>query len=70
MSERPEKNLVLKRVRQESGKSLRQLAKELGVHWSTVSYWERNIKVPRDKNKIKLANIFGMTSDELFKEDK
>ena len=38
MSEQVERKLVLKRVREERGKSLRELAKELGVHWSTVSY--------------------------------
>lgn len=70
MSEQVEHKLVLKRVREERGKSLRDLAKELGVHWSTVSYWERGIKVPRERNKMKLANIFNMTSDELLKDDK
>lgn len=70
MEEKGENNLVLKRVRQERGKSLRDLAKELKVHWSTVSYWERGIKTPRERNKIKLANIFNMSSEDLLKEDK
>lgn len=43
------KPLVLKRVREEKHESLRSVAKKLGVHWSTVSYWEHGIKKTQSK---------------------
>lgn len=41
------------------------LAKECGVHYSTVFLWIEGKRVPRKYNKIKLANALEMTLDEL-----
>ena len=41
------------------------IAKECGVHYSTVFLWLDGRRVPRKYNKIKLANALEMTLDEL-----
>ncbi len=61
--------LVLHRERLNKGLSLRDLGKLVGVHRSTISYWEYGIKEPRDKNKIKLVAIFGMKIEDLLAVD-
>lgn len=61
--------LVLHRERVKKGLSLRDLGKLVGVHRSTISYWEYGIKEPRDKNKIKLVAIFGMKIEDLLAVD-
>lgn len=63
------KPLVLKRVREQKHESLRSVAKKLGVHWSTVSYWEHGIKKPRANNQAKLARMFDMPADKLLEPD-
>lgn len=69
MSEKTSKPLVLKREREKKKYSLRDLGELIGVDRSTVSYWEHGLKTPRQKNKLKLVRIFGMTIEELLAED-
>uniref|UniRef100_A0AB39C7Z8 Transcriptional regulator n=1 Tax=Staphylococcus phage UHP46 TaxID=3234966 RepID=A0AB39C7Z8_9CAUD len=62
------KPLVLKKVREEQGFTLRSLASEIGVHYSLISYWEYGKKKPRSANRAKLEKALGMKSEDLFKE--
>ncbi|QQV88460.1 transcriptional regulator [Staphylococcus phage ZCSS1] len=62
------KPLVLKKVREEQGFTLRSLASEIGVHYSLISYWEYGKKKPRSSNRAKLEKALGMKSEDLFKE--
>lgn len=62
------KPLVLKKVREEQGYTLRSLAKEIGVHYSLISYWEYGKKKPRTANRNKLEKALGVNANELFKE--
>lgn len=61
-------HLKLKEYRESRKLSLRDLAQELGVNYSTLSYWETGKKTPRAGNKMKLANFFGVPADELLKK--
>ncbi len=61
--------LKLQRIRIEKGYTLRSLAKELGVNYSTISYWEQGIKTPRSGNKINLEKILETPSHILFEVD-
>ena len=47
-------HLRLKEYREKRNLSLRDLARELDVNFSTLSYWESGTKVPKAKNKMKL----------------
>lgn len=66
--EKEYKPLVLKKVREEQGHTVRSLASEIGVHYSLISYWEYGKKKPRPANRTKLENVLGMKSEDLFKE--
>jgi transcriptional regulator with XRE-family HTH domain len=57
---------VLKMVRMEAGYTIYSLAEELGVNFSSVSYWENGVKHPRHKMIMQLEDIFKLTYRELF----
>lgn len=63
------KILRLRTYRENRKLSLRDLAKELGVDHSTLSYWETGKKAPRAGNKMKIANYFGVSADYLLQPD-
>ena len=48
--------------------SQNELAKKIKVAPSTVGMWETGKSVPRPSKLIKLADIFGVTVDELLRE--
>lgn len=56
----------LRTVREQRNLSLRELAEELKVHYSLISYWERGLKTPRAGNKVKLSKALGKPADELL----
>lgn len=62
--------LVMKKVREEKGHTVRSLADELGVHYSIISYWEHGIKKPRTGNQIKLEKALGKPIEELLEPQK
>lgn len=66
--EKNNKPLLLKKVREEKGYTLRELASELGVNYSVISYWEYGKKKPRTNNQLKLEKTLGVPFEELSKE--
>lgn len=61
--------LKLQKIRVEKGYTLRSLAEEIGVNFSTISYWEQGIKKPRSGNKLKLEKVLETPSHILFEEE-
>ena len=59
----------LKKVREDSGYTVRSLAKKIGVNMSSISYWENGIKNPKESNRLKLQNELGVSHIELFKDE-
>lgn len=47
-------------------KSITQIAAEIGLTRSAWAMYERGCRVPRDAVKVKIANHFGKTVQELF----
>ena len=43
-----------------------EIAKKIGVTKSSWAMYERGERVPRDEVKIKIANFFGKTVQEIF----
>lgn len=56
----------IKKYRLAKNLSLRQLARELDIDHSTLSYWESGARTPRTDNAIKLASYFNTTVEELM----
>lgn len=52
----------------QSGKSLAQVARDVGVQKSTVSRWATGSE-PRDTTIVRIADYFGISVDELMGED-
>ena len=64
-------NKILRETRKSKGLSMTFVANKLG--YKSVSGYaniEYGITKPSLENAVKIANIFGMTIDELFFEDK
>lgn len=59
----------MKAIRENQGISLRDLATELGINYTTVSYWERGLRYPGKENQEKLAQFFDKTIDYLMEVD-
>lgn len=53
---------------QNNGVSSYKLAKEIGVHTSTISNWKGG-KRPLVEHLVLVSNFFGVTVDDLLKED-
>ena len=49
-------------------KDIRQaeLAKHLGITEQAYSAYERGLRIPRDETKLKIAELYGLTVDDIF----
>lgn len=56
----------ISRIRKNREMTRNMLAKEVGTAASTVGMWERGERIPRDSMKVRLAQTFNMTVQELF----
>ena len=59
----------LQLLRQRQGLSQSQLAEMLGVTRTHVSRMERGEKIPNIAMLLKIANIFGVTTDLLIRDE-
>ena len=46
------------------------VANAVGVSLSAISMYENGVRVPRDETKVRLANYYGLTVQELFFDQK
>ena len=56
-------------ARKNAGLTQMQVAKALGLTDAAVTQWEKGRTKPRIKHLIQLAELYGVTVDELLKED-
>lgn len=61
------KNLAY--LRKKQGKLQREIAIFLGVDQKTISSWERGTRTPTIEAISKLADFFGVTMDQIVKQD-
>ena len=59
----------LKQERNEAGYSQEVLAERIGVSRQTVSNWENNRSYPDIGSVLRLSDLYGISLDELLKED-
>ncbi len=57
------------RVRKKRGLSQEEVAEKLGVSRQTISKWELDETLPDIRQSKRLANLYGMTLDELIEFD-
>jgi len=60
----------LKDARSKAGMKQEELANHLGVSRQTISNWENNRSYPDIASILKLSDLYGLSLDELLKEDK
>ncbi len=58
--------LKIKELREENGLTQKKLAELLGNAQRNVSNWESGASEPDCETIVKLADVFGVTIDELF----
>lgn len=56
----------LQKLREESGISQKRLADTLKVSQTAIGFWERGERVPSVDSARKLADYFGVSTDDLF----
>ncbi len=56
----------LRLLRERTGMSLRELARQIGEGHSNVVYWERSGKIPRSDLLVPIAKALGTTVEELL----
>lgn len=61
---------IIKKLREEKGLSMQQLANELKTTKSSVNMWENGNAIPREQTLVKLSNYFGVSIDHLYGLDK
>lgn len=59
----------LKQKRNEAGLSQEVLAERIGVSRQTISNWENNRSYPDIASVLRLSDLYGISLDELLKED-
>lgn len=59
----------IEKLRRAKGLNQTEVAKAIGVPQVTYSRWERGINYPKKARLFELANFFGVTVDDLFKDD-
>ena len=60
--------IQIEKVRKQAGMSQGELARLLNVTQGAVSHWEKGLTNPRLPLLMEIANIFGVSVDELLKE--
>lgn len=56
-------------AREKAGLSQTEVAKALGVNQASVSHWESGKTQPRSAQLPKIAKLYGVTVDELLREE-
>lgn len=59
----------LRKLRENRGYTLRELGAMLGVHHTHVSQLETSRKVPNAAMILKIADLFGVTTDVLMRDE-
>lgn len=58
----------IRTLRKKRGYSQEQLARKLNLTQGAVSQWENGLTVPAADQIVALSNVFGITIDELMKD--
>lgn len=61
--------MLLLKCRKKAGLRQKDIATEVGVDRSTVAKWETSGVLPRADKLIRLAQILGVTVDELLRDE-
>ena len=56
----------IKEMRIQKEMSMEQMARTLGTSQSAISMYENGERIPRDEIKIKIAELFGMSVENIF----
>ncbi len=56
---------TIRQLREERSWSQELLARRLDVGQGTVSNWERGLKVPQPRTLLRLAELFGVSVEEI-----
>ncbi|MDI9368535.1 MAG: helix-turn-helix transcriptional regulator [Thermotogota bacterium] len=62
------KRMSLAELRKTRNLSLRDLGKELGMHWTTLGSYERGERTPNIRTADKIALFFNVPIEEIFPE--
>ncbi|HIR98844.1 MAG TPA: helix-turn-helix transcriptional regulator [Candidatus Coproplasma avistercoris] len=56
----------LKELREEKGLTQRELSRQTGIPRSSITFWEKALRVPSATAVITFAKFFGVTADYLL----
>jgi Predicted transcriptional regulators len=53
-------------LRNKSGKTQAEVSEDLNISQSCLGNYEAGIRVPKDEMKVKIADYYGLTVQEIF----
>lgn len=56
----------LRKLRFEAGKKRSEVAESVGITESALANYENNIRIPRDEIKVRLANYYATSIENIF----
>jgi transcriptional regulator with XRE-family HTH domain len=62
----PMSSLNLKDLREKAGLSMRELGRKIGEDHSNIRYWEQTGKIPRSDVLVPMAEVLGVSLEELL----
>lgn len=66
----PTIGMRLTKMRKERGQTRVYAARQIGIPYSTLNAYERDLRIPSDGAKVKLARYYGVTVQDLFFSDR
>lgn len=66
MTTATDSKIDLAELRENAGLTARELARQLGIHHSTVLHWEQNGKVTKTEYLLPVSQILGVSVEELL----
>lgn len=61
--------MKLREMREQAGLRQEDVGKKLNIDQTTVCKWEKGVSKPLKKYRKKLAKMYGVTVDELLKDN-
>lgn len=63
------KNISKKLISLRGKRTQKEIAEKIGISPSALANYEAGIRIPRDEIKIRIANFYGVTVQEIFFEE-
>ncbi len=58
----------IRELREKAGLTQQQVAEKIGLHWTSISQWERGRNIPREASAARLAKALGVEVQDILQD--